>query len=117
MKLIRKIPQPGYGALAAFCAKHLPSTLVVRLVVRYVGEGYGFWHEIVVNETPPASWWKRWTWKPPLVAWIYRCEIELARPEWMSDIQDVVQKYERETGHEVTIEYWESPTKKEIEAG
>lgn len=42
------------------------------------------------------------------VAQIHDDVIEVFHPQYMSDIEDLVRAYEKETGREVLVKYWES---------
>ena len=110
MKLIRMVALPSWGDLGKFCKEHLPDTLEAKLVC----DGYSWDWEVRIKEEPPPGWWKRLTHQAPLVAYIDRLKIILKRPEWLSDFQDVIRKYEQERNVEVTLEYWESPTAEDL---
>lgn len=107
MKLVRKVAGPGYRQLAAFLRDHLPPSLVVTDEF----DGYGIEWTVRVNETPPKHWWQRLAWRAPLVAHVFSNTVSLKRPEWFSDFEQALASYEKETGFEVILEYWESPKK------
>ena len=45
------------------------------------------------------------------VAFVHSNEIELYHPEYYSDFEDLLRKYESETGAETTLKFWESVVK------
>lgn len=46
------------------------------------------------------------------VAAVDEARITLNHPEYFSDFEDLIRKYEAEIGQEVTFIYWESPSRK-----
>lgn len=80
-----------------FFQKHLPSSLVAKDRVNGYGRDYSI-------ELPKTHWFNL----PDVVARVYETHVELFRPEYFSDFEDICKRYEQETKEEVTLKFWES---------
>ena len=69
-----------------------------RMTVRRVDCAYG--SQLIYEQTPSKTFDK--------IAVISEDYVELFAPEYFSDFQSVIEKYERATNREVTFRYWES---------
>jgi hypothetical protein len=104
MKLLRRIKNPR---LAEFADRNLPHSLVLQTQT----DGYSCTYHYIYQKghTP---WLGLGRGDP--VAQIKLDTVELMHPNYFSDIEDLVRKYEAETGHEITVEYWQDPKEKAL---
>lgn len=83
-----------------FVARNLPPTLRARKE----NDGYGFIMGIEVKERSLKSY-------VPFTRGIASVSdnfIELRHPQYFSDFEDIITRYEAATGKEVTFRYWEA---------
>ena len=100
MKLVKINSQKECG-LWEFVRTNLPSSLRATKF----GDGYGTIYGIEVKERSDIIGYLPLT---SGIATIGDGYIELRHPEWFSDFEDLVRKYEAKTGKEVEFRYWES---------
>ena len=93
-----------------FIAEHLPQSMAARRWSDGYGVKYLVWSgNVLVSEVWDAAWWSPWKWfSPKLFGSPTRPTIELRHPQYYSDIEDVIRKYESATGKEVEFRYWEA---------
>lgn len=84
-----------HRSFGRYMQKHLPSTLMVK----EKSDAYGW--EFVVKRAD-SSWWDA------KIATIGMDSIHIFDPVWFDDLSDWSQKYEKETGNEISLSYHES---------
>ena len=96
MKVERQINSPD---LVTFARRNLPESLAVDSY----STGYATCYCIYQKGTAP------WIGRGDPVAEIDAANIALFHTNYFSDMEKLALAYERETGHEVTLKYWQSP--------
>ena len=96
MKVERQLRDPR---LCAWALSNPPSGMRVKRVV----EGYAYGYYVYPQADVP------WIGRGHPIAELYSGEIHLFEPNYFADMERLAQAYERETGHEITLKYWQSP--------
>lgn len=68
------------------------------------GDGYGSYYGIEIKKRSLSGYL---TFSPG-IATISQDSVDLRSPEWFSDFEDLIRRYEKQTGREVTFTYHES---------
>lgn len=100
MKLIRKTAKTE-ALLWDFVASHLPDSL---RATKHIADGYGIELGIEVKDKSVSSYLPF----RASIATVTDDSIELRSPQYFSDMEEIIRKWEAFTGKEVTLIYWES---------
>jgi hypothetical protein len=100
MKLDRRTKPPR---LWDFVNSNLPAGLVAK----DFPVGYGRFFGIYRKGEVPSFLARAFEFTGSPVAVVYSEGIELHYPEWFSDFEDLLRKWETKTGVEQTLTYWE----------
>ncbi len=102
MKL-KKMPPPE-NVLDDFIEAALPDTLELQRV----GHGYGYITTIVPKDTKRSFMDKVCERvSKDAIAIIHTQSVELLHPQWLADMQDILQAYDRKYSTDTTLAYWE----------
>ena len=101
MRVLREIIPPKLYEWAL--SKKIPG-----LKVKSVTEGYGEGYYIYAEADVP------WFGRGHPIAEFMSSEIKLFQTVYFEDMERLAQAYESETGHEITIRYWQSPKDKPL---
>jgi hypothetical protein len=102
MKLNRQYNRP---ALWDWLSARLPSGLEAK----DFPIGYGRFAGIYRRGEAPGFFKRALEFIGEPVAEVLETEILLNFPEYFSDFEDLIRQWEKETGLEITLSYWESP--------
>jgi len=102
MKLVRKQTSKEQSFLS-FIRQNLPVTLGHT----NISDGYYIGIEIYVKEQYETLRQKLFS-RKNVIAEATDTNIELRDPKYFSDIEDMIRKYEDQTGKEIEFIYWES---------
>ena len=97
--------QSNPPALWKWLTERLPSSLEWR----QISAGYGYYCAIYRKGEAPGPLLGIFTDGDP-VADVCDLEVRLNYPEYFSDFEDLLRRWEKETGIEPTLTYWESPS-------
>ena len=106
MKSIQLSHKPSAAPLYDFLSAHLPKSLCVDVIC--TGGGYGGGDAVIVEvQLKKKNGFLR---RDQVIGTIDRASpiVRLDHPEYYSDIELVLRDYEKETGIEPTLEYWQS---------
>lgn len=101
MKLNKRINQPR---LWDFVREELPAGLVAK----DFAVGYGRFFGVYRAGRVPGLLARAFEFTGDPVAVVRHNEVELNYPEWFSDFEDLLRRWETSTGLETTLTYWES---------
>ena len=96
MKTQRLVSAPK---LHKWAERNPPSGMVVK---KYY-EGYARAHYVYAKANAP------WIGRGDPIAELLEDEIMLFHTNYFSDMQRLAEAYEKESGHEITLKYWQSP--------
>ena len=99
MKVQRRTLEPD---LVAFATKSLPPSLVVKRNIdgtEYLIYARG--HTPLIGRGDP-------------IAEVEPGRIRLFETNYFSDMEDLIRRYENETGYEITLQYWQLPNEKPV---
>lgn len=101
MKITRKTAPPR---LWTWLQGKLPPSMVAK----EIGIGYGLFCGIYLQGRAPSVLARLFESSGDPIASISGNSVELHHPEYFSDFEMLLRRFERETGIEATLEYWES---------
>lgn len=80
-----------------------PSLLAIKM-----DDGYGAVFGVKVKENSIAARIPVVEWFKERIATVWDDTLELMEPKYFSDFEDVIRKYEKRYGKEVTFRYWQA---------
>lgn len=108
MNVVRKDPNAGDPAIFQFMRWNLPKTLTCERVC----DGYGCDYYVCAKDgrvvASVASTWYPFGWFLRMLKKLPNDRVQLKHPEYYSDFEDVIRKYETQSGKSVIFEYWEA---------
>lgn len=102
MKLNKVYRPPSFWG---WVSKNLPASLEAR----EIPYGYGVCCNIYRKGEAPNGFTKHFTNGDPIATVIDRNELRLNFPEYFSDFEDMLKRFEAQTGIEPTLTFWASP--------
>ena len=87
-----------------FMQKHLPSSLIAYKE----DDGYGHTFAVRVKTNTVANRLPVANWLTDRIATVWSDSCELFHPQYYSDFEDVIRKYESQYGREVEFRYWQA---------
>lgn len=98
MKLIKlDSNQKKLPKFVAFLSENLPKSIHVQVHRDDYGVDYEIHAHGKIGNIYPMSIWT-----------LFKDCIELRRPEFFSDMEDAIRKYEQQSGKEVILKFWQS---------